>query len=560
MIDISIINDFFNKYILYMSRKNKKVHEGWSDRQSYKEHIVETDDGRKFKLYDPGRDQPQSYSKSLKEHRRIYDKVKEYAKENNDEVDGDKLPFVDHYKWYDYLSRAAYETGEGWGKDEKFWILSKKAGERGWSDYLGLSPMDTIRKSKKRKVEAAGAGDGDEQEAKKVAAPKVPSDEVESEEKVIEKVSAKKDRIRGRECTIEGVKYACNMETGKIYDLESFMEYIRGDREEPFLVGEDFEKDGKKMIRIDRDKLDEIKKQHEEKKKKLEEEKERKEQEEYEKFVKSLTPVTYKGKKIFYGPFDDRAHSYPLYSESEDGYNLIGDYEPDSIFTKEFDENKLDNFVIQYRGYDTETDSSEEEVDHAAQIQAEIEEQEKWEREMEEQRIKQEKEYEENERKKAEQKRLDEQKAKEREENERKNRSTRKLKLRERMKKYINASTKSTDTQSTSSSSRPPAAGDDNNNALEEQRLNISRNLPPPWKAKISRTHNTIYYVKEDENGNRISNPQWTYPEPESSESSPSDPSQPPSLTGGKKYKNKYTRKTHGKSKRKTRKNHRKKK
>lgn len=74
-------------------------------------------------------------------------------------------------------------------------------------------------------------------------------------------------------------------------------------------------------------------------------------------------------------------HSYPLYSESEDEYHLIGDYQPDSIFTKKFDENKLDNFVIQYRGYDTETDSSEEEVDHAAQIQSEIEEQEKWERE-----------------------------------------------------------------------------------------------------------------------------------------------------------------------------------
>ena len=125
-------------------------------------------------------------------------------------------------------------------------------------------------------------------------------------------------------------------------------------------------------------------------------------------------------------------------------------------------------------------------------------------------------------------------------------------------KQHLNASTKSTTRESTSS--RPPAAGDDNNNALEEQRLNISRILPRPWKAKISRTHNTIYYVKEDENGNRISNPQWSYPEPESSESSPSDPSQPPPPTGGKKYKNKYTRKTHGKSKRKTRKKHRKKK
>ena len=158
-----------------MPRENRN-RTPWSDRKSYKEHVIKTADGEEFKLYDPGRNQHESYSKSMKNNRKIYAKVKEYAKENGDKVDGDGMPLVHHEIWYKYLSRAAYETGEGWGINEKLWITSPRMGERGFSMYLGLSPVDTIRKSKKRKVEAAGAGD--DQEDKKVAAPKVPSDEM----------------------------------------------------------------------------------------------------------------------------------------------------------------------------------------------------------------------------------------------------------------------------------------------------------------------------------------------------------------------------------------------
>lgn len=445
-----------------MPRENRN-RTPWSDRKSYKEHVIKTADGEEFKLYDPGRNQHESYSKSMKNNRKIYAKVKEYAKENGDKVDGDGMPLVHHEIWYKYLSRAAYETGEGWGVNEKLWITSPRMGERGFSMYLGLSPVDTIRKSKKRQVAAAGAGDDDEQEARKVAAPKVPSDEMvlneekEEEEKPAQKVSAEKSKMSARECTIKGVKYACNTETGKIYDLESFMEYIRGEREEPFLVGQDFDKDGKKMIRIDVNKLEEIKKQHEEKKKRLEEEKERKEQEEHESFVNSLTPVTYKGKNIFYGPFDERSHSYPLYSESEDDYHLIGDYEPDSIFTKKFDENKLDNFVIQYRGYDTDT-SEEEEYDHAAQVQAEIEEEERWQREMEESEKKWEDEREEREKKQAEDKKI----AKQKEEEEANRKTSKRQTLKERMKAraMLSAASRPPSVRDIKTV-RPPAAGDD---------------------------------------------------------------------------------------------------
>ena len=539
-----------------MPRKNQKVHEGWSDRKAYKEHVIKTDDGIEFKLYDPGRNQHESYSKSMKNNRKIYAKVKEYAKENGDRVDGDGMPLVHHEIWYRYLSRAAYETGEGWGINEKLWITSPRMGERGWSMYLGLSPVDTIRKSKKRQVEAAGAGD--EQEAKKVAAPKVPSDETqvdnEKEEKPAQKVAAEKSRMSARECTIKGVKYACNTETGKIYDLESFMEYIRGDREEPFLVGEDFEKDGKKMIRFDRSKLEEIKKQHEEKKKRLEEEKERKEQEEHELFVKSLTPVTYKGKKIFYGPFDERAHSYPLYSESEDEYNLIGDYEPDSIFTKEFDENKLDNFVIQYHGYDTETDSDEEEeYDHAAQIQAEIEEEERWQREMEENDKKWEAEREERERKEEEDRKIAEQKAKQKteEESNRKRSKAQILRGRMREKAMLDAAFRSSSVRDRKTV-RPPAAGDDEkvkppaagddpkkddkmkkalaarpeNPPTQEELQRERASLPSGWDAAISRTWNRFYYFRKGS-----ADRQW----------------ERPTQSGGKKHK---------KTKRKNKKHH----
>ena len=538
-----------------MPRENRN-RTPWSDRKSYKEHVIRTADGEEFKLYDPGRNQHDSYSKSMKNNRKIYAKVKEYARENGDKVDGDGMPLVHHEIWYKYLSRAAYETGEGWGVNDKLWITSPRMGERGFSMYLGLSPVDTIRKSKKRQVAAAGAGDDDEQEARKVAAPKVPSDEMvlneekEEEEKPAQKVAAEKSKMSARECTIKGVKYACNTETGKIYDFESFMEYLRGDREEPFLVGEDFEKDGKKMIRIDVSKLEEIKKQHEEKKKRLEEEKERKEQEEHESFVNSLTPVTYKGKNIFYGPFDERSHSYPLYSESEDGYTHIGDYDPDSIFTKKFDENKLDNFVIQYHGYDTDdtdSDKEEDDYDHAAQIQAEIEEEERWQREMEEREKKWEAEHEEREKKEAEDKKIADQKAKQKEEEDTNRKKSRKQQLMARMKAKLMHSKLASRPPSVRDRKtvRPPAAGDDEkvkppaagddekvkppaagddekvkppaagddpkkdeimkkaveekpeNPPTEEELQRERESLPSGWDVAISRTWNRFYYFRK---------------------------------------------------------------
>ena len=553
-----------------MPRENRN-RTPWSDRKSYKEHVIKTADGEEFKLYDPGRNQHESYSKSMKNNRKIYAKVKEYAKENGDKVDGDGMPLVHHEIWYKYLSRAAYETGEGWGINEKLWITSPRMGERGFSMYLGLSPVDTIRKSKKRKVEAAGAGD--DQEDKKVAAPKVPSDEMvlneekEEEEKPAQKVAAEKSKMSARECTIKGVKYACNTETGKIYDLESFMEYIRGDREEPFLVGEDFEKDGKKMIRFDRNKLEDIKKQHEEKKKRLEEEKERKEQEEHESFVKSLTPVTYKGKNIFYGPFDERSHSYPLYSESEDEYHLIGDYEPDSIFTKKFDENKLDNFVIQYHGYDTESDEEEEEYDHAAQIQAEIEEEERWQREMEENEKKWEAEREEREKKEAEDRKIADQKAKQKAEEEANRKTSKRQILKERMKaKAMRDAASRPPAAGDDEKVKPPAAGDDEkvkppaagddekvkppaagddpkkddtmkkamdakpaNPPTEEELQRERESLPSGWDVAISRTWNRFYYFRKGS-----ADRQWDKP----------------TQSGGKKHKK--TKRKHKKHHKKT--------
>ena len=553
-----------------MPRENRN-RTPWSDRKSYKEHVIKTADGEEFKLYDPGRNQHESYSKSMKNNRKIYAKVKEYAKENGDKVDGDGMPLVHHEIWYKYLSRAAYETGEGWGINEKLWITSPRMGERGFSMYLGLSPVDTIRKSKKRKVEAAGAGD--DQEDKKVAAPKVPSDEMvlneekEEEEKPAQKVAAEKSKMSARECTIKGVKYACNTETGKIYDLESFMEYIRGDREEPFLVGEDFEKDGKKMIRFDRSKLEDIKKQHEEKKKRLEEEKERKEQEEHESFVKSLTPVTYKGKNIFYGPFDERSHSYPLYSESEDEYHLIGDYEPDSIFTKKFDENKLDNFVIQYHGYDTESDEEEEEYDHAAQIQAEIEEEERWQREMEENEKKWEAEREEREKKEAEDRKIADQKAKQKAEEEANRKTSKRQILKERMKaKAMRDAASRPPAAGDDEKVKPPAAGDDEkvkppaagddekvkppaagddpkkddtmkkamdakpaNPPTEEELQRERESLPSGWDVAISRTWNRFYYFRKGS-----ADRQWDKP----------------TQSGGKKHKK--TKRKHKKHHKKT--------
>jgi hypothetical protein len=93
----------------------------------------------------------------------------------------------------------------------------------------------------------------------------------------------------------------------------------------------------------------------------MEDEKERKEQAKHQAWVDSLTSVTYKGKKIYYEPYDERSGTYELYDNTiEDGvYTNIGDYYPDSNRNPVFDEKKLENFGIQYTGYDTDSDASE---------------------------------------------------------------------------------------------------------------------------------------------------------------------------------------------------------
>ena len=92
----------------------------------------------------------------------------------------------------------------------------------------------------------------------------------------------------------------------------------------------------------------------------MEDEKERKEQAKHQAWIDSLTPVTYKGKKIYYEPVNERG-TFELYDDTiEEGvYTNIGDYYPDSHRNPVFDEKKLENFGIQYTGYDTDSDASE---------------------------------------------------------------------------------------------------------------------------------------------------------------------------------------------------------
>ena len=94
----------------------------------------------------------------------------------------------------------------------------------------------------------------------------------------------------------------------------------------------------------------------------MENAKKRKEQAKHQAWVDSLTPVTYKGNKIYYEPANERG-TFELYDDTiEEGvYTNIGDYYPDNHRNPVFDEKKLENFGIQYRGYDTDSDESEKE-------------------------------------------------------------------------------------------------------------------------------------------------------------------------------------------------------
>lgn len=268
-----------------MSRKSQLVHEPYGDRPSYQEHVVKMNDGKEFKLYDPKRNQFESYSKSLKKYSKIYDKVKSYAQDNDDKLDGDGMPLVDHYKYFDYFSQAAKDTGMGWGINDKIWFPSIKMGERGYAMYLAMSPIKTIRASKKAKLAA-----GDETENEATPVEKVASDTMEVDTKSKRAAAgdddkkSEKEKIKAVAIKIKGEQYALNKANGEIYEYESFVEYLKNKRKTPFVVGERFDKDGKAIGRIDSEKLEQIKKERKEAEEKMKR-KQEKEDREYEKIM-----------------------------------------------------------------------------------------------------------------------------------------------------------------------------------------------------------------------------------------------------------------------------------
>lgn len=92
----------------------------------------------------------------------------------------------------------------------------------------------------------------------------------------------------------------------------------------------------------------------------MENAKKRKEQAERQAWVNSLTPTTYKGKKIYYEPFDKTSGNYNLWDDTfEEGvFTRVGEYEAESRTNPVFEKNKLHNFTFFYRGYDTDSDAS----------------------------------------------------------------------------------------------------------------------------------------------------------------------------------------------------------
>ena len=84
---------------------------------------------------------------------------------------------------------------------------------------------------------------------------------------------------------------------------------------------------------------------------------------EYKEFVDSLKEVTYNGHKLYYAPYNERWHQFPLYDKlpDDDGdlvWKTIGDYDASSAADIP-DPTNDDNWAIQYHGYNP--DSSDEE-------------------------------------------------------------------------------------------------------------------------------------------------------------------------------------------------------
>ena len=372
-----------------------------------REYIIEVPDGVTTSII----------SRKVQNNPELYNKISSLAIERGYDMDNDTPPFplVSKELYASLIRDAKLALGHGWKKDERVYI--KNIVSIIASPYASILPGSngTIRKKckprSKKGPPAAGddpdddddcenyddykfpplAADTDESniDSSTSVAPPVRSSVVQSRPTHIQRISAEYfatdpsyktryalDRYKNRVFFLQDYLRFDNdptrenlpIQIGYIEgpdvppsgsELEAIYSILNGETQRPFTLIRGGVEIGGNYIYLLKPQVKLV--ILEETVRKIEEDKERKIQEERQAWLDSLKPTTYKGHPLLYGPLNTRGE-YPLY-EPED-YTYIGDYYPDSRYNPIFDEKKLENFGIQYTGYDTDSDEEVKDDDN----------------------------------------------------------------------------------------------------------------------------------------------------------------------------------------------------
>ena len=143
-----------------MSRKSKFVREPYRKVEAAKEHELNiehelTTDGETYILNVPEFKAFDSYGKCTKKNKELYKKISEYAKQEGLVVNRDNMPTdIPAEKYIELIKRAKTELGEGWGVNEKIWIINKV--DPILVPYVNVRPAkgSSMRKPREKKEKA----------------------------------------------------------------------------------------------------------------------------------------------------------------------------------------------------------------------------------------------------------------------------------------------------------------------------------------------------------------------------------------------------------------------
>lgn len=143
-----------------MSRKSKLVRNPYRKVAAADEHEIYveqelTTDGKSYILNVPEFKAFDYYGKCKKKNKELYEKISEYAKEEGLVVNRDNMPTdINAEKYIELIKRAKTELGEGWGVNEKIWIINKV--DPILVPYVNVRPAkgSSMRKPREKKEKA----------------------------------------------------------------------------------------------------------------------------------------------------------------------------------------------------------------------------------------------------------------------------------------------------------------------------------------------------------------------------------------------------------------------